>query len=232
MNTMLRVAGVLDAVPRFMGKLGGWVILPLIGIIMFDVITRKIDFLRIGMSELTWYWLIEPIKLQDMEWHLHGVILLLSFGYGYLMNAHVRVDIFREKLSRLGQARVEFFALLFLVIPYLVLVLYFAYVFVALSISQGEGSESLTGIPKRYIIKSFTVIGFALTLSAVLATFIRLYAYLFGGAEMREEALASLHIFAHEDEEQYKEEAEEVLHETGLDENLPPGQDRPPEGRG
>ncbi len=222
MNTMLRVAGVLDAAPRYMGKVGGWVILPLIGIIMFDVITRKIDFLRIGMSELSWYWLIEPIKLQDMEWHLHGIILLLSFGYGYLMNAHVRVDIFREKLSRLGQARVEFFALLLMVIPYLVLVLYFAFVFVSLSISQGEGSESLTGIPKRYIIKSFTVIGFALTLSAVLATFIRLYAYLFGDAQARDAALSSLHIFAHEDEEQFKEEAEEVLHEAGLDQNLPP----------
>ena len=85
MESLLKLADVFDRIARFMGKLAGFVVLPLIAIIMFDVITRKIDFLRIGMSQLSWYWLIEPIKLQDMQWHLHAVILLLSFGYAYLI---------------------------------------------------------------------------------------------------------------------------------------------------
>lgn len=216
MNGLLRVANLLDVVPRFMGKLGGWIILPLIGIIMFDVVTRKIDFLRIGMSELTWYWLIEPIKLQDMEWHLHGVILLLSFGYGYLMNAHVRVDIFREKLARRGQAKVELLALSAMAIPYIVLVLYFAFIFVKISIQQGEGSESLTGIPMRYIIKSFTVIGFALVLGAVIATFIRLWVFLYGEPAAKAQAEAALHIFAHDDEEKLKADARRLVEEARL----------------
>ena len=139
MGSLLKLADILDRVPRFLGKAGGWIILPLIAIIMFDVITRKIDFLRIGMSELSWYWLIEPIKLQDMEWHLHGVILLMAFGYAYLMNGHVRVDIFREKLNRRGQAWVEFWGLAIMALPYLILVLYFAFIFVSISIRQGEG---------------------------------------------------------------------------------------------
>ena len=100
MNGMLNLADRLDRYPRFIGKCAGFVVLPLIAVIMFDVITRKIDFLRIGMSQLSFYWVIEPIKLQDMEWHLHAIILMLSFGYGYIMNSHVRVDIFREMFSR------------------------------------------------------------------------------------------------------------------------------------
>ncbi len=195
MSSLLKIAGVLDYFPRTLGRWAGWLILPLIFVIMFDVITRKIDFFRIGMSELSWYWLIEPIKLQDMEWHLHGVLLLMSFGLGYLMNSHVRVDIFREMLPRRKQAWVEFYGLALMAIPYCLLITYFAWKFVALSYSQGEGSESLTGIPHRYIVKSFTVIGFGLLLSACVATFLRLWVYLFGNDEEKEQALGVLAIF-------------------------------------
>ncbi len=133
MGPLLRIADTFDRMAQFVGKAAGWVILPLIAVIMFDVVTRKIDFLRIGMSELSWYWLIEPIKLQDLEWHLHGIILLMTFGYGYLLNSHVRVDIFREMLPRRGQAKIEFWGLVVMAMPYLALVLYFAVIFVSLS---------------------------------------------------------------------------------------------------
>ncbi|MDH3663428.1 MAG: TRAP transporter small permease subunit [Alphaproteobacteria bacterium] len=198
MNGLLNLAEYLDRIPRFIGKCAGFIVLPLIAVIMFDVITRKIDFLRIGMSQLSFYWLIEPIKLQDMEWHLHAIILMLSFGYGYLMNSHVRVDIFREMLSRRGQAWVEFWGVLLLAIPYLVIAIYFSFIFVWISFQQGEGSESLTGITHRYIIKSVMVIGFTLTFGAFMATFIRLCALLFGGHDHKARAAESLDIFTTE----------------------------------
>ena len=198
MNGLLNLAEYLDRFPRFIGKCAGFVVLPLIAVIMFDVITRKIDFLRIGMSQLSFYWLIEPIKLQDMEWHLHAVILMLSFGFGYLNNAHVRVDIFREMLGRRGQAWIEFWGILLLAIPYLVIAIYFSAVFVKISFIQGEGSESLTGITHRYIIKSVMVIGFTFTMSAFLATLIRLCALLFGNHDNKARAAEDLNIFSEE----------------------------------
>ncbi len=198
MDRLLNIADVLDRIPRFVGKCAGFVVLPLIAVIMFDVITRKIDFLRIGMSQLSFYWVIEPIKLQDMEWHLHAVILMLSFGYGYLMNAHVRVDIFREMLSRRGQAWVEFWGIVLLALPYLVIAIYFSAVFVYISFQQGEGSESLTGITHRYIIKSVMVIGFTLTITAFLVTFVRLWALLFGSHDQKAAAAEKLNIFTTE----------------------------------
>jgi TRAP-type mannitol/chloroaromatic compound transport system permease small subunit len=198
MNGLLNLAEYLDRIPRFIGKCAGFVVLPLIAVIMFDVITRKIDFLRIGMSQLSFYWLIEPIKLQDMEWHLHAVILMLSFGYGYLLNSHVRVDIFREMLGRRGQAWIEFWGIILLAIPYLLVAIYFSWQFVKISYLQGEGSESLTGITHRYIIKSVMVIGFTFTMSAFLATFIRLCALLFGSHDNKERAAVDLNIFTEE----------------------------------
>jgi TRAP-type mannitol/chloroaromatic compound transport system permease small subunit len=199
-SRLLRIAAFFDWPARAIGKMSSWVILPLIGIIMFDVITRKIDFVRLWLANANLSW-FNPIIFQDSEWHLHAVIVLLSFGYAYLMNAHVRVDIFREMVPRRGQAKLELFGLVALGIPFLILITYFAGEFVALSISQNEGSESLTGIPARYIVKSLLVVSFVLVLCSFLATVFRLVAWLWGNAATKAQAARELHIFAHEDVE-------------------------------
>ncbi len=181
MEGLLKVADAFDGTARRVGKGAGWLILPLITIIIFDVVTRKIDFIRIyfaGITQETGF--AVSFILQDLEWHIHGVLLLLTFGYGYLMNAHVRVDVIREHLPKRIQAWMEFWGLLLMGLPYLILLLYFSWIFVALSFSQGEGSESLTGIPKRYIVKTFLIVGFAVMLMAAIAVFIRTCTYLFG----------------------------------------------------
>lgn len=170
---LLRIADWLDWCARSLGKAGGWLIMPLILVIMFDVITRRIDVVRIWMAELRLSW-FNPIIFQDAEWHLHGALLLLSFGFGYLLNAHVRVDIFREMLPRRAQMKLEFFGLALLGIPFLIVISYFGFEFVKLSYFQNEGSESLTGIPSRYIIKSFLLVGFVLLLFSFVATLLRL----------------------------------------------------------
>ncbi|MEL6311247.1 MAG: hypothetical protein AAFQ17_02600, partial [Pseudomonadota bacterium] len=69
---------------------------------------------------------------------------------------------------------------------------------VALSFSQNEGSESLTGIGARYIIKSFLIIGFALLLSAFIATLLRLTVALYGSPDDQRAAYQTLTIFAGE----------------------------------
>ena len=49
---LLRIASLFDRPAKTLGKLGGWLILPLIVIIMFDVITRRMDVVRIWMAEM------------------------------------------------------------------------------------------------------------------------------------------------------------------------------------
>ena len=202
MGALLSIAAIFDRIARSAGKLAGWLILPLIFIIVFDVVTRKVDVIRLAFSSVSInYGYSVSTILQDLEWHLHGVLLLMTFGFGYLMNAHVRVDIFREHLRRRNQAWLEFWALLLMAAPFLILMLYYSWRFVTISFFQGEGSESMTGIPWRYVVKSFTVFGFAVVLLAVLATLFRLIVYLFGPPDEKEEARTRMTIFAHEDPE-------------------------------
>ncbi|MEL6311786.1 MAG: TRAP transporter small permease subunit, partial [Pseudomonadota bacterium] len=170
MDGMLSAARRLDGVSRWIGKAIGWIIIPLIFTIMFDVITRKLDVTRLAFAEWTATsgYSVSTI-LQDMQWHFHAFLLMFTFGFGYLANAHVRVDIFREMLSRRGQAKLEFWLLIILALPFLLVMIKYSFDLTSISFWQGEGSESLTGIGQRWFVKSAMVWGFVIALMAVLA---------------------------------------------------------------
>ncbi len=200
MGALLTLAEVLDRISRNAGKIVSWIIVPLVLMIMFDVITRKIDFIKNASAEITIkYGYSVSFILQDLQWHLHGILLLLTFGFGYLLNAHVRVDIFREAASRRRQAWIELLGLLICGIPFLLVMIYFSWIMTYSSFMQGEGSESQVGIGMRFIIKSFLISGFTVALMAVLATFLRCIAYLFGNGEQQRRAEAKLQFFTDDD---------------------------------
>jgi TRAP-type mannitol/chloroaromatic compound transport system permease small subunit len=202
---------------RTIGKLIGWIMLPLIAVIMFDVVTRKLDVTRLYFAEYTAQsgYSVSTI-LQDMQWHFHGALLMLTFGFGYLANAHVRVDVFRELLQRRTQGWLELVGLIVCAIPFLILMINYSFDMTVLAFHQGEGSESMTGIGQRWIIKSAVVIGFVILMAAVIATLIRLVAYLFGNEAQQQEALDGLEIFAddHDELEAARLEAERALQES------------------
>lgn len=197
MTFILEISRIFDRIARSIGKLVGWLMIPLIIVIMFDVITRKLDITRLYFSDMTMeYGFSVSTIVQDMEWHLHAAILLLSFGFGYLANAHVRVDVFRELLPRRQQAWLELLGIVFLAIPFLTLLIVYGYDLFAISWQQNEHSESMTGLNWRWFIKFFVPVGFVLALLAVLATLGRIVAYLYGSEFDAEDALEVLEIFA------------------------------------
>ncbi len=220
MGGLFALAARLDEFARWIGKTIGWIMIPLILVIMFDVITRKNDFTRLLLADFTATsgYSVSTI-LQDLQWHFHAMLLMLSFGFGYLANAHVRVDVFREMTSRRTQAWIETLGLLFLGLPFLILMIYYSYQMTTLSWSQGEGSESLTGIGQRWFIKSFLITGFVVTLVAVVATLIRLLGFLFEDRDSQEKAIETLEIFAgdHGELEAARLEAERKLQTGGGD---------------
>lgn len=184
MGALLGLGSIFDRISRNVGMFASFLILPLIFLIMFDVITRKIDYIKEQSAEITInYGFSVSFILQDLQWHVHGALLLLTFGYGYLLNSHVRVDIFRENLSRRKQVWVETFGIMICAVPFLCLMIWFSYIMASSSFAQGEGSESQVGLGWRWIIKSFLVWGFIIALLAALATLFRCMNYLWGSYE-------------------------------------------------
>ena len=200
MDALMRLAAIFDKISRNVGKLVSWIILPLIFMIMFDVITRKIGFIKDWSSQFTIdYGYSVSFILQDLQWHVHGVLLLLSFGFGYLMNAHVRVDIFRESVSRRKQVWIETLGLVICAIPFLLVMIYYSWIMTQASYLQGEGSESQVGLGMRFIVKSFLVTGFTVVLLSVLATLFRCFAYLWGNEEQQSNAEEDIQFFTDDD---------------------------------
>ncbi len=219
MSGILKFASKLDRIARTAGLWVGWIIIPLIFVIMFDVITRKIDVTRLYFSGFTSeYGFSVSTILQDLQWHFHALLLMFSFGIGYLYNAHVRVDIFREMLSRRKQGWMELIGLIVLGLPFLILMVKFSGDMVWLSWRQGEGSDSMTGIPMRYIPKSFMILGFLVLLAAVVATILRLLAYLLGNQSSQDEAIDGLAIFSDQSTAlaDARREAEKLLEQERL----------------
>ena len=187
---MIRMLGDIAAgIAIFVGKLASWIILPLVFVIMTDVITRKIEYIKVRNAEITeTYGFSVSFLLQDFQWHLHGVLLLMTFGFGYMFNSHVRVDIFREAAGRARQVKIETFGLTILAIPFMLVMIGFSWDLFYASWSIGEGSESMVGLGWRYIIKSFLIWGFCVALMAALGTLMRCLLFTYGDEE--EQAIA------------------------------------------
>ena len=200
MGSLMNVAAVFDKIARKAGEWASWVIIPLIIIIVIDVTSRKLQFVKEWAAEITINYGYSPsFIMQDLEWHIHGFLLLFTFGFGYLYNSHVRVDVFREHASRLRQVKIETIGLVVGAIPFLLVMIYYSWVMTAASYGQGEGSESQVGIGMRWIIKSALIFGFSLCLSAVIATLLRCIAYLMATEDQRLEIEETLQFLTGED---------------------------------
>lgn len=194
------LSDVLAGIAVWIGKFASWIILPLIFVIMTDVVTRKIEYIKVVNSQITEeHGFSVSFYLQDFQWHMHGVLLLLTFGFGYIYNSHVRVDIFREAASRAGQAKIETFGLTILAIPFMLVMIGFSWDLFYASWKIDEASESMVGLGNRWIIKSFLIWGFSIALMAAVGTLIRCLLYTYGDEEERAIAEDKIQFFTDKD---------------------------------
>lgn len=100
--------------------------------------------------------------LQELEWHLFDVVILLSIAYTMKQGAHVRVDIVYDKFSDKTKKIVDIVATIFFILPLSFLIIYIGYDFVAISFAQNEASSDPGGLPYRWIVKSLMVVAFVL----------------------------------------------------------------------
>ena len=180
----LKAANWMEMPVLWLGQLAAWLMLPLVGIIMFDAICRKFLRKTTFALETGLYHLMNSPVLQDAEWHLHAILFLVAMGYAYAYNAHVRLDIFRPKLGIKGRLWVEILGGVFLLVPFLGTLIYFGWDFFLSAWVTDEGTSVLIGIGNRWFIKSFVMIGFSLLLLSATSLIIRLSIRLWGPEDL------------------------------------------------
>lgn len=172
MELLIRVSEGLDRVIIKIGKLAAWAGLALISITIFDVVTRR-------------FFVLGSTKLQEAEWHFHVILFAFCLGYAYLKDAHVRIDLVREKLSERTQWWIEIAGCLLFLLPYCAMVVYYGINFTERSFATSEVSASATGLSYRWAIKAAIPIGFTILGLAGIAVLLRKVVELFGPEELR-----------------------------------------------
>lgn len=189
MKFILRTSNVIDRVVSTVGMTAAWLSILLIVVIVFDVVTRR--FLVLGST-----------KLQELEWHLHAILFFLCIGWAYIKNAHVRIELVHERLSRRTQLWIELLGCLLFLIPYCLIVFYHGADWWERSWATGEVSDSATGLPYRWAIKAVLPTGFVFIFLGAVTVLLRKVVELFGPPDLAEAA------FRLEQTEQEPSEAE------------------------
>ncbi|MEM5582722.1 TRAP transporter small permease subunit [Roseibium sp. AS2] len=157
---MDKLAGALERVNSGIGNLLCWAALAML-LLQFAIVLLRYVF---GYSY---------IFLDEGVLYFHAAIFMLGAGYTFLVNAHVRVDIFYARASDRLQARIDLFGHLFLLTPALLLLIWFSWPTVRGSWAILEGPISVGGIPASFLLKSLIPAYCVLLLIQGAAAFLR-----------------------------------------------------------
>lgn len=143
-----------------MGQAVSWLGVVLIFMIILQVV------LRYGFGH-------GLILLEELQWHLYGVGILLGLSYTTIYDGHVRVDLFHEHFSERSRAWVDLLGNMILLWPFIAVILVHSLPFLAESYALGETSDAPAGLPYRWIIKGFIPVGMVLLFLASLVQVLR-----------------------------------------------------------
>ncbi len=157
----------LDPPIRRIGDFFSWVWLLLVAVVTVNVIMRYV--LGRGL-----------VQFEEGQWHLYALGFMLGLAYCDASDDHVRIDVLSDRWSLATRTWIELYGIVFLVIPFLAIMLWYSAPFVAYSFSIKEISEAPGGLPFRWVIKSLLLIAFILLALTTLSRLSRVLSLLFG----------------------------------------------------
>ena len=152
-NLLGKISEILDDFTEVTGKVISWLVLFLVMLVSYDVTMRYL--FQSG-----------SIALQELEWHIFSLIILLGSAYTIKHDGHVRLDlVYQSKfMNDYRRAWVNFLGSLLFLIPFCILVIVSSWQFIHLAFIHGEGSPDPGGLPYRWIIKFAIPVSFILLL--------------------------------------------------------------------
>ena len=144
-----------------------WLNVVLIFLILITV-TLRYGFHR---NEILLNWPLVP--MEELQWHFYSVPFMFGLAYAITNDSHVRIDIFRAKMSKRFKHIFEILGILLLLLPCLVILLDFSFDYAVYAYTHHESSQSTMGLPHRWIVKSVIPLTMILIFIASLARLIQ-----------------------------------------------------------
>jgi TRAP-type mannitol/chloroaromatic compound transport system permease small subunit len=138
---MLAIAGRIDRFNAAVGRAAAWAALAIV-VLQFAVVVLRYAF---GQGSI---WLTEAIVYGQ------GILILLAAAWTLLEGGHVRVDVLYADASPRTKAWIDLFGALLLLLPFMLLLAWFAMPYVARSWAIFERSRETSGIPAVFLLKS------------------------------------------------------------------------------
>jgi TRAP-type mannitol/chloroaromatic compound transport system permease small subunit len=139
------LAGWIDAINEGIGRVVSWLAL---GMVLVQVIVVGMRYV-FGVSVLA---------MQESIWYMHSIVFLVASGYTLLHDGHVRIDIIYGAASARGKAMIDFFGVLFILLPICIMIWWVSWPYVAASWMVREGSVEVSGIQGVYLLKTCMLI--------------------------------------------------------------------------
>ncbi len=138
---MTSVTDFLDSINNNVGRVIRWAALLMV-LLQFAIVVLRYVF---GISF---------IFLNEGVLYLHSALFMLGAGYTFLVDAHVRVDIFYAKFTSRGKAKIDIFGHLAFLFPAMLILLFWTWPTVRTSWAIWEGPISVGGLPASFLLKS------------------------------------------------------------------------------
>ena len=138
---MQQLIRMLDGVSHGVGAVTRWLALSMV-LVQFGIVVARYVF---GLSD---------VAVNESVLYMHATLFMLGAGYTLMVDGHVRVDIFYNRLGEIGKRRIDLFGHLFFLMPTMIAVLYWSWPTVVNSWSILEGPISVGGIKAVFLLKT------------------------------------------------------------------------------
>ena len=148
-SILLKIISIIDAFTECTGKFISIFVIILVLLVGYDVSMRYL--FNSG-----------SIAIQELEWHLFSIILLLGSAYTLKHDEHVRLDIFYSSKLINDKVRIwlDVLGTLLILLPFCLLIIVSAWPFVTQAYIHNEISPDPGGLPARWLIKAAIPLGF------------------------------------------------------------------------
>jgi TRAP-type mannitol/chloroaromatic compound transport system permease small subunit len=145
---MLQIARFIDALNEFVGRYNSYLILPLIGVISFEVL------MRYGFNAPT-VWAFE------LTVFIYGVHFMLALGHCHKHDGHVAIDVFEARLPQRPRIILRILSNIIIFIPAIGMLSIWSVVYATSSWGMTEHASS-SWSPAIYPYKTLMALGFIL----------------------------------------------------------------------
>ncbi|MFZ3241993.1 MAG: TRAP transporter small permease subunit [Pseudolabrys sp.] len=138
---MTAVADRIDRLTSALGRAAAWLALVVV-LLQFALVVARYLF---GLGSV---WLTETVI------YAHAALFMLAAAWTLQVGGHVRVDIFYADASAHTKALIDLVGALFLLLPFMVVLIWLSIPYAARSWSILEHSQEASGLPVVFVFKT------------------------------------------------------------------------------